>query len=124
MTYPVGFLRDMNKHVLFIHFTSFHNSFSPSVDEFELPGPIIIPPQSTDAKTLERLSERSYVRDWHRLGLTTDTSPGSRNAKTEAFRLSHANAGYTLCRRYVDDFVHSFSLKNPTCYIDLNAKRA
>lgn len=41
-----------------------------SVDDFDIgPSSIIVPPAPTDAKTLERLSERSYVRDWQRLGL-------------------------------------------------------
>ncbi|XP_028170103.1 myotubularin-related protein 13 [Ostrinia furnacalis] len=40
-------------------------------------------------RTLERLRDRAYARDWARLGLAS--SP---------FRLSHANAVYTLCRSY------------------------
>ncbi|KAL0879613.1 hypothetical protein ABMA27_003332 [Loxostege sticticalis] len=40
-------------------------------------------------RTLERLRDRAYARDWTRLGLAA--SP---------FRLSHANAVYTLCRSY------------------------
>ncbi|XP_037303486.1 myotubularin-related protein 5 [Manduca sexta] len=41
------------------------------------------------ARTLERVRERIYARDWARLGLAS--SP---------FRLTHANAVYTLCRSY------------------------
>lgn len=50
----------------------------------------------TDAKTLERQSERSYVRDWHRLGLFTDAphKPG------DPFRLSAVNSAYLTCRSY------------------------
>ncbi|KAH9641841.1 hypothetical protein HF086_001557 [Spodoptera exigua] len=40
------------------------------------------------ARTLERLRERRYARDWQRLGLAH-----------APFRLAHANAVYTLCRR-------------------------
>lgn len=69
------------------------------VDDFEVAGPTIIPPQATDAKTLERLQERSYVRDWHRLGIISDTSSNSRSQKHDAFRLTSVNAGYLMCRR-------------------------
>ncbi|XP_022823540.1 myotubularin-related protein 5 isoform X1 [Spodoptera litura] len=41
------------------------------------------------ARTLERLRERRYARDWARLGLAH-----------APFRLAHANAVYTLCRSY------------------------
>lgn len=43
----------------------------------------------SDARTLERLKDRIYARDWQRVGL--GQSP---------FRLSHANAIYTVCRSY------------------------
>lgn len=42
-----------------------------------------------DARTLERLSERSYARDWQRCGLAA-----------EPFRLTPVNAAYSLCRSY------------------------
>ncbi|KAM3965988.1 LOW QUALITY PROTEIN: SET domain binding factor [Aphomia sociella] len=41
------------------------------------------------ARTLERVRERAYARDWARLGLAR-----------APFRLAHANAVYTLCRSY------------------------
>ncbi|CAH2055654.1 unnamed protein product, partial [Iphiclides podalirius] len=41
------------------------------------------------ARTLERVRERPYARDWARLGLAA-----------APFRLTHANAVYTLCRSY------------------------
>ncbi|CAG5054015.1 unnamed protein product [Parnassius apollo] len=41
------------------------------------------------ARTLERVRERVYARDWTRLGLAAPP-----------FRLAHANALYTLCRSY------------------------
>ncbi|KAJ2945302.1 hypothetical protein O0L34_g9382 [Tuta absoluta] len=41
------------------------------------------------ARTLERVRERVYARDWARLGLAH-----------HPFRLAHANAVYTLCRSY------------------------
>ena len=70
------------------------------VDEFESTASVSIPPQATDAKTLERLSERSYVRDWHRLGLTNDASFNSKTQKHDLFRITSVNAGYLMCRRY------------------------
>lgn len=75
------------------------NSFLILVDEFESSSSVIIPPQATDAKTLERLSERSYVRDWQRLGLTNDASFGTKSQKHDLFRLTSVNAGYRTCRR-------------------------
>ncbi|XP_072945453.1 myotubularin-related protein 5 [Epargyreus clarus] len=41
------------------------------------------------ARTLERVRERVYARDWARCGLAAPP-----------FRLAHANAVYTLCRSY------------------------
>lgn len=67
-----------------------------SVDEFEIPGNIL--PPVTDAKTLERLSERSYVRDWYRLGLYM--SGTHTNHRNEPFRLSQVNCAYMMCRSY------------------------
>lgn len=43
----------------------------------------------SDARTLERLKDRAYARDWQRCGLATPP-----------FRLTHANAIYSLCRSY------------------------
>lgn len=57
-----------------------------------------MPQPPTDAKTLERLSERSYVRDWYRLGLCP-SSPQN-NRRNEPFRLSSVNCAYMMCRSY------------------------
>ncbi|GBP59983.1 Myotubularin-related protein 13 [Eumeta japonica] len=43
----------------------------------------------SDARTLERLKERAYARDWQRCGLAAPP-----------FRLSHSNAIYSVCRSY------------------------
>lgn len=66
------------------------------VDDFEgtVPGGLI-----TDAKTLERLTERSYVRDWSRLGLGTHSS---NNKNKEPFRITTVNSAYMMCRRYIE----------------------
>jgi myotubularin-related protein 5/13 len=75
------------------------------LDELDLVVPTSTP-APTDAKTLERLSERSYVRDWCRLGLCPDspsssaaTSGSNNRQRSEQFRLSTANHAYMLCRR-------------------------
>ncbi|CAG5102004.1 Similar to sbf2: Myotubularin-related protein 13 (Xenopus laevis) [Cotesia congregata] len=67
-----------------------------SIDEFEVTGFITAPP--TDAKTLERLSERSYVRDWYRLGLSPNNLHNNR--RNEPFRLTSVNCAYMMCRSY------------------------
>ncbi|XP_049836392.1 myotubularin-related protein 13 isoform X2 [Schistocerca gregaria] len=70
-------------------------------DDFEVPGPGLVPPAPTDAKTLERLSERSYVRDWYRLGLCSSTTANnSSRQSSEPFRISTVNSRYTMCRSY------------------------
>lgn len=72
-----------------------------SVDDYES-GPLsnIITPPATDAKTLERLVERSYVRDWQRLGLcNTNTSPTTKQT-TEQFKITTVNSMYMMCRSY------------------------
>lgn len=71
------------------------------VDEFEMPG-MIVPPV-TDAKTLERLSERSYVRDWYRLGLCSNGPQNNR--RNEPFRLTSVNCAYMICRSYPALFI-------------------
>nr|XP_022903843.1 myotubularin-related protein 13 isoform X2 [Onthophagus taurus] len=72
-----------------------------SIDDFESgPSSTSIIPATTDSKTLERLVERSYVRDWQRLGLcSTNTSPSSKHS-TEQFRLTTVNSIYMMCRSY------------------------
>lgn len=66
-----------------------------------MPGIVVSP--VTDAKTLERLSERSYVRDWYRLGLCP-SSPQN-NRRNEPFRISSVNCAYITCRSYPALFV-------------------
>lgn len=75
-------------------------------DDFEVPPPGLAPaPPPTDAKTLERLAERSYVRDWRRLGLAaagatgTSTVSGGRQP-AEPFRLTTVNSTYMMCHSY------------------------
>lgn len=52
-----------------------------------------------DSKTLEKLSERSYCKDFQRLGL--GALNGSNNkGKSEGFRISSVNSNYTICRSY------------------------
>ncbi|KAJ8728742.1 hypothetical protein PYW07_006438 [Mythimna separata] len=58
-----------------------------SLEELELGGSETT--ESPAARTLERVRERVYARDWARLGLAQPP-----------FRLAHANAVYTLCRSY------------------------
>nr|CAD7573991.1 unnamed protein product [Timema californicum] len=68
-----------------------------SVDEFEIPRSVLVPPAPTDAKTLERLSERSYVRDWYRLGLVSSTHTTSNNRQhSEPFRITTVNSQYMM----------------------------
>jgi myotubularin-related protein 5/13 len=70
-----------------------------SIDDFET-GPSSVPPAPTDAKTLERLVERSYVRDWQRLGLCNDnSSPTNARPAPDQFRLTTVNSMYMMCRR-------------------------
>ncbi|XP_052744607.1 myotubularin-related protein 5 isoform X3 [Bicyclus anynana] len=65
----------------------------------------------THARSLERVRERVYARDWARVGLAAPP-----------FRLAHANALYTLCRSYpavvaVPESISDESLRRATrCY--------
>lgn len=73
-----------------------------SVDEYDIETPPVM--LTTDAKTLERIHERSYVRDWVRLKLVTE--PGaSCNKSKETFRLTQLNCVYMMCRSYPALFV-------------------
>lgn len=77
-----------------------------SVDDFDPLGPTscpVAPAQATDAKTLERLKERSYVRDWRRLGLCNAGGSPQTSGKPPAdqFRLTSVNSIYMMCRRYL-----------------------
>ncbi|KAJ8911049.1 hypothetical protein NQ315_004696 [Exocentrus adspersus] len=71
-----------------------------SIDDFET-GPTSISSTPADAKTLERLQERSYVRDWQRLGIwgSNDRSPTSKPTPDQ-FRLTTVNSIYMMCRSY------------------------
>ncbi|CAH0718965.1 unnamed protein product, partial [Brenthis ino] len=61
-----------------------------SLEELELNGGgVPESAESTSSRSLERVRERVYARDWARVGLAAPP-----------FRLSHANALYTLCRSY------------------------
>lgn len=67
------------------------------VEEYDIetsPGVIL----NTDAKTLEKISERSYVRDWVRLKLVPDAGSNINKSK-ETFRLTQINGAYMMCRR-------------------------
>lgn len=71
------------------------------VDSFEMnvgvgAGVGVLLPSPTDAKTLERMSERSYVRDWTRLGLTSSSSSGK---SKDPFKITTVNSVYMMCRR-------------------------
>lgn len=74
-----------------------------SVEEYDIetsPGVIL----NTDAKTLEKISERSYVRDWVRLKLVPDAGSNINKSK-ETFRLTQINGAYMMCRSYPALFV-------------------
>ncbi|VEN53895.1 unnamed protein product [Callosobruchus maculatus] len=81
-----------------------------SVDDFEAAASsgtpsLLLPGQhvavaATDAKTLERLQERSYVRDWQRLGLCNSGSSPSGKLAPDQFRLTTVNSIYMMCRSY------------------------
>ncbi|CAG9571879.1 unnamed protein product [Danaus chrysippus] len=57
-----------------------------SLEELELGG---VSPEAEACRSLERVRERVYARDWSRVGLAA-----------APFRLAHANALYTLARSY------------------------
>ncbi|KAI5738379.1 hypothetical protein M8J77_006210 [Diaphorina citri] len=69
-----------------------------SMDNFEVDIPSGITNHVTDAKTLERMVERSYVRDWTRLGLGAGGGGGGKSK--EPFRISTVNSAYMMCRSY------------------------
>lgn len=69
-----------------------------SIDDFET-GPSSVAPAPTDAKTLERLQERSYVRDWQRLGLFNAAQSPNNKPAPDHFKLTTANSIYMTCRR-------------------------
>ena len=51
----------------------------------------------TDAKSIDRLAERLYSKDYSRLGLGTLT--GAHRTRSEGFRITMVNTSYTVCRR-------------------------
>lgn len=54
--------------------------------------------QHMDSKTLEKLSESRYCKDFQRLGLGILNGTNSKS-KSEGFRISSANSAYSVCRR-------------------------
>ncbi|CAH2240141.1 jg6394 [Pararge aegeria aegeria] len=87
-----------------------------SLEELELsgacgPGSGVSEGIDTHSRSLERVRERVYARDWARVGLAAPP-----------FRLAHANALYTLCRSYpavvaVPESISDESLRRATrCY--------
>ncbi|CAL1263777.1 unnamed protein product [Larinioides sclopetarius] len=54
--------------------------------------------QHMDSKTLEKLSERSYCKDFQRLGLGVLNGTNNKS-KSEGFRISSVNSAYSVCRR-------------------------
>ena len=59
-----------------------------------------VPVEEVGKGSIERVAERSYVRDWVRLGLV-HSSPASPNLHKDQFRVSTVNTSYMLCRTYV-----------------------
>lgn len=53
--------------------------------------------QHIDSKTLEKLSERNYCKDFQRLGL--GVLNGCNKSKADGFRISSINSTYSICRR-------------------------
>lgn len=55
----------------------------------------------TDSKTLEKMTESSYCRDFQRLGLSSSSSGSSNQRnKLEQFRVTTINSSYAICRSY------------------------
>ncbi|OXA58822.1 Myotubularin-related protein 13 [Folsomia candida] len=60
---------------------------------------------ASDSKSMEKLMERSYYKDWKRMGLGTLHKTVNLNASTilskaESFRISYVNCNYMICRSY------------------------
>lgn len=61
---------------------------------------------TNDSKSLERMMERTYYKDWKRIGLgillpkSANSSASSILQKAESFRISFANSVYVMCRSY------------------------
>lgn len=91
--------------------TIFPFGFRSVVDELEASsgeassGHVPMLAREVDSKTLEKLTERSYYKDYQRLGLgsltinaTATTTAAGLRAKSE-FRVTSSNSNYQLCRR-------------------------
>ncbi|KAK9497874.1 hypothetical protein O3M35_003784 [Rhynocoris fuscipes] len=74
---------------------------SPGRMTLPLSHEIEVPVEDLSKGSIERVAERSYVRDWIRLNLvhSSPSSPCSLMQK-EQFRISTVNANYMLCRSY------------------------
>ena len=66
------------------------------IDESEMTSAI-----QTDAKNIERLSERAYCRDYFRQGFGGLQTTHSR-VRTDAWRVSNVNINYEVCKRWVE----------------------
>ncbi|CAL8081456.1 unnamed protein product [Orchesella dallaii] len=83
---------------------------------------------ANDTKSLERLMERTYYKDWKRIGLgillpkSTGSSASSILHRAESFRISYANSVYAMCRSYpalvvVPNLINDESIKKVArCY--------
>lgn len=73
-------------------------------DDTELPQspPLIV--VQTDSKTLEKMTESSYCRDYQRLGLGSSNNSSQRN-KLEPFRITTVNSSYGVCLRLLIIFL-------------------
>lgn len=105
MSVPFADVDSLSGNFLFIHLLIFlYESLCEDlscnlyvVDEYDMETPSgVIPP--TDAKTLERISERSYIRDWVRLKIVAELGSNINKSK-ETFRLTQINCAYMMCRR-------------------------
>uniref|UniRef100_T1JDW2 Myotubularin-related protein 13 n=1 Tax=Strigamia maritima TaxID=126957 RepID=T1JDW2_STRMM len=54
----------------------------------------------SEAKNVERLSERSYSKDWSRLGLGSINCTSKPRGEQQQFRVTLVNGTYSLCRSY------------------------
>ena len=60
-----------------------------------------------DARNVDRLAERSYCKDYARLGFGSLTA--QTRSRTEPFRLTMVNCSYTVCQRYCSHSSRNFS---------------
>ncbi|XP_048526749.1 myotubularin-related protein 13 isoform X3 [Dendroctonus ponderosae] len=102
--FPNVTIKNTNKYMtspgrMSLPLEDFGNDDDISIDDFEN-NPIPATPTLTDAKTLERMVERSYVRDWKRLGVCNNTSPLNTKGAPDQFRLTSVNSMYSMCRSY------------------------